>query len=480
MSRILTPDICVIGAGSGGLSIAAAAAAFGVDTVLVEQGEMGGDCLNYGCVPSKALIAAGKAAYHAGHGAGFGVSVPRVDVDFAAVNDHIREVIAGIAPHDSQERFEGLGVTVIRAPARFQDPRTVLAGDAQVRARRFVVATGSSPLVPPIPGLASVPYHTNETIFTLRTCPEHLLVIGGGPIGLELAQAHRRLGARVTVIEAARAMPREDPELAAIVLERLRGEGVEIVEGATVTAVSGTAGAIRLTIAEGGGDGEAAREIEGTHLLLAAGRKANVEGLGLEEAGIAFDRRGITVGADLRSSNRRVYAIGDVAGGPQFTHVAGYHAGIVIRALLFRLPAKEDRDILPRVTFTDPEIGHVGLSADEARSRFGANRVRVLEAAFAGNDRARAERRADGLVRLVAGRGGRILGASVVGAGAGEMTNLLSLIVARKLTLRDIAGFVSPYPSLAEAVRRAAISYYADSARNPWIRRAVRVLARFG
>lgn len=480
MSRLLTPDICVIGAGSGGLSVAAAAAAFGVDTVLIEQGEMGGDCLNYGCVPSKALIAAGKAAYHAGHGAGFGVSVPRVDIDFSAVNDHIREAIAGIAPHDSQERFEGLGVTVIRAPARFQDPRTVLAGDARIRARRFVVATGSSPLVPPIPGLEGVPYHTNETIFTLRSCPEHLLVIGGGPIGLELAQAHRRLGARVTVIEAARAMPREDPELAALVLERMRAEGVEIVEGATVTAVSGAAGAIRLTLGSGEGEGDTAREIEGTHLLLAAGRRANVEGLGLEEAGIAFDRRGITVGADLRSSNRRVYAIGDVAGGPQFTHVAGYHAGIVLRALLFRLPARENRDILPRVTFTDPEIGHVGLTAEEARARFGTARVRVLEAAFAGNDRARAERRTDGLVRLVAARGGRILGASVVGAGAGEMTNLLSLVVARKLTVRDIAGFVSPYPTLAEAVRRAAISYYADSARNLWIRRAVRVLARFG
>lgn len=476
MSRSLTPDICVIGAGSGGLSVAAAAAAFGVDTVLIEKGEMGGDCLNYGCVPSKALIAAGKAARHAQEAERFGVTVPRVDVDFAAVNDHVRKVIAAIAPHDSQERFEGLGVTVIRAPARFRDPATVVAGEAEIRARRFVVATGSSPLVPPIPGLDTVPWHTNETIFTLRECPQHLLVIGGGPIGLELAQAHRRLGARVTVVEAARAMPREDPELAAIVLERLRTEGVELIEGASVTAVSGAPGAIRLTV----GEGDTAREIEGTHLLLAVGRKANVEGLGLEEAGVAFDRRGITVGADLRSTNRRVYAIGDVAGGLQFTHVAGYHAGVVIRALLFRLPAKENREIIPRVTFTDPQIGHVGLDPDEARTRFGTARVRVLEAAFAGNDRAQAEARTDGLVRLVAGRGGRIVGASVVGAQAGEITNLLSLVVARKLSVRDLAGFVSPYPSLSEAVRRAAISYYADSARNPWIRRLIRFLARFG
>ncbi|WP_417768420.1 dihydrolipoyl dehydrogenase family protein [Stappia sp.] len=476
MTRILTPDICVIGAGSGGLSVAAAAAAFGVETVLVEKGEMGGDCLNYGCVPSKALIAAGKAAHHAAHSVGLGVAAPHVDIDFAAVNDHVRSVIAAIAPHDSQERFEGLGVTVIRARARFSDADTVIAGETEIRARRFVVATGSSPLVPPIPGLDGVPFDTNETIFTRRECPGHLLVIGGGPIGLELAQAHRRLGARVTVVEAARALAKEDPALAGIVVGTLREEGIEILEQTRVTQAAGAAGDIRLTLEDASGT----REISGTDLLVAAGRKVNVEGLGLEEAGIAFDRRGITVGADLRSTNRRVYAIGDVAGGLQFTHVAGYHAGIVIRALLFRLPAKENRDIIPWVTFTDPEIGHVGLTADEARGRFGAGRVKVLEAPFSGNDRAQAERRTQGLVRLVVGKGGKVVGGDAVGAGAGEIVNMLSLVVARGLTVRDIAGFVSPYPSLSEAVRRAAISYYADSARNPWIRRLVRFLARFG
>ncbi|WP_306026856.1 NAD(P)/FAD-dependent oxidoreductase [Stappia sp. MMSF_3263] len=476
MTRILTPDICVIGAGSGGLSVAAAAAAFGVETVLVEKGEMGGDCLNYGCVPSKALIAAGKAAHHAAHSVELGVGAPGVEVDFAAVNDHVRSVIAAIAPHDSQERFEGLGITVLRASARFRDADTVVAGETEIRARRFVVATGSSPLVPPIPGLDTVPFDTNETIFTRRECPSHLLVIGGGPIGLELAQAHRRLGARVTVVEAAKALAKEDPSLAAIVIEALREEGVEFLEQAKVTQASGSAGDIHLMLEDASGT----REISGTHLLLAAGRKANVEGLGLEEAGIAFDRRGISVGADLRTTNRRVYAIGDVAGGLQFTHVAGYHAGIVIRALLFRLPAKENRDIIPWVTFTDPEIGHVGLTADEARGRYGAERVKVLEAPFSGNDRAQAERHTRGLVRLVVGKGGKVVGGDAVGAGAGEIVNMLSLIVARGLTVRDIAGFVSPYPSLSEAVRRAAISYYAESARNPWIRRLVRFLARFG
>lgn len=476
MTRVLTPDICVIGAGSGGLSVAAAAAAFGVDVVLIEKGKMGGDCLNYGCVPSKALIASAKAAHHAAHSTSLGVSVPSVDVDFQAVHDHVHGVIGAIAPHDSVERFEGLGVEVVQEAARFVDPRTVRAGDTDVRARRFVVATGSSPAVPPIPGLDTVPYLTNETVFGLTECPQHLIVVGGGPIGLELAQAYKRLGARVTVVEAQTALAKESPDLAAIVLARLRDEGLEILERTTVAEVSREAGAIRVAVE----DGDGRREIAGTHLLVAAGRKPNLEGLGLEEAGIAHTRAGITVGADLRTSNKKVYAIGDIAGGLQFTHVAGYHAGIVIRAILFRLPAKENRAIIPWVTFTDPEIGHVGMTEAEARTEHGHHTVRILDAPFSGNDRAQAERRTEGLVRLIVGKRGRVVGADVVGPSAGEIVNLLSLVVSKGLSVRDLAGFVSPYPSLSEAVRRAAISYYADSAKNPWVRRVVRLLAAFG
>lgn len=476
MSLTLTPDICVIGAGSGGLSVAAAAAAFGVDVVLVEKGRMGGDCLNQGCVPSKALIAAARSARHAADARVFGVHAEPVTVDFQAVHDHVHKVIATIAPHDSVERFEGLGVTVIKAEARFVDARTLQAGSTTIRARRFVVATGSTPAVPPIPGLDTVPYLTNETVFERTVCPLRLLVIGGGPIGLEMAQAHARLGARVTVVEAGRALAKEDPALALIVLERLRGEGIEILEEAKVVGVTGAAGDIRLKLETSDGR----REISGTELLVAVGRKPTVAGLSLEAAGIRFSARGIEVGKSLRTSNRRVYAIGDVAGGLQFTHVAGYHAGLVIRAILFRLPARENRDIIPRVTFTEPEIGHVGLTPDEARQRFGAASIRVLEAPFSGNDRAQAERRTQGLLRLVAGRRGRILGADVVGPGAGEITNLLSVVVARRLSARDLAGVVLPYPSLSEAVRRAAISYYAESPKDPWVRRLLRFLALFG
>ncbi|SDT89308.1 NAD(P)/FAD-dependent oxidoreductase [Stappia sp. ES.058] len=476
MTRVLTPDICVIGAGSGGLSVAAAAAAFGVDVVLIEKAKMGGDCLNYGCVPSKALIASAKAAHHAAHATALGVSVPSLDVDFQAVHDHVHGVIGAIAPHDSVERFEGLGVEVVQETARFVDHRTVRAGDTDVRARRFVVATGSSPAVPPIPGLDAVPYLTNETIFDLAQCPQHLIVVGGGPIGLELAQAHRRLGGRVTVVEAQRALAKESPDLAAIVLERLRDEGLEILEETKVAEVSGTAGDIKVSVE----DEDGRREIAGTHLLVAAGRKPNLDGLGLDEAGIDHTRGGITVGADLRTSNKKVYAIGDIAGGLQFTHVAGYHAGIVIRAILFRLPAKENRAIIPWVTFTDPQIGHVGMTQAEARTEHGHHTVKILDAPFSANDRAQAERRTDGLVRLMVGKRGRVVGADVVGPAAGEIVNLLSLVVSKGLTVRDLAGFVSPYPTLSEAVRRAAISYYADSANNPWVRRVVRLLASFG
>lgn len=475
MARTLRPDICVIGAGSGGLSVAAAAAAFGVDVVLVEKGQMGGDCLNYGCVPSKALIAAAERAHAMNASQPFGVGATGFAVDFARVHDHVHEVIGAIAPHDSVERFEGLGVTVIQAAGRFVDPSTVVAGDATIKARRFVIATGSRPLIPSIPGLERVPFLTNETIFDLKVQPKHLVVIGGGPIGLELAQAHRRLGARVTVVEAQSALGREDPGMAALVLSRIREEGVDILEKTVVCRVEKEEDRMILTVEAA--DGE--RSLDASHLLVAAGRTPNVEGIGLDEAGIAYDRRGISVGRDLRSSNRRVYAIGDVAGGYQFTHIAGYHASLVVQALLFRLPVRENRDIVPWVTFTEPELGHVGLSEKHARARYG-NKVRVLTASFSGNDRAQTARRTDGSVKLFAGPRGRLLGADIVGHSAGEIVNLLSLALSRKMTMGQIAGFIAPYPSLGEIVKRAALSYYSEVPRKPWVRRIVGILARFG
>ena len=475
MTKTLTPDICVIGAGSGGLSVAAAAAAFGVDVVLIEKGAMGGDCLNTGCVPSKALIAAAKSANTMRTSDRFGIASVEPKISPAKVHKHIHDVIATIAPHDSVERFEGLGVTVIQATARFQDADTVIAGDTQIKARRFVIATGSKPFIPPIKGIDDVPFFTNETIFDNKKTLEHLIIIGGGPIGMELAQAHHRLGSKVTVIEAFKAMGKDDPELSAIVLNALRDEGIEILENTPVVELSrkGRSG-ISVTVEV---DGKP-KKLEGTHLLVAAGRSPTIEGLGLSEAGIETTSKGIETGANLRTSNKKVYAIGDVAGGPQFTHVAGYYAGLVIRSILFRMNAKTNYNALPWVTFTDPELAHVGMTEVQAIEQYGD--VKVLRWNYQDNDRAVAERKTDGLIKMIARKNGLIVGVSIVGAGAGEMINMWTLAITRKTKLKHVAGYISPYPSMSEIGKRAAVGSFAELAKNKFLRFVIRQLARLG
>jgi pyruvate/2-oxoglutarate dehydrogenase complex dihydrolipoamide dehydrogenase (E3) component len=372
------------------------------------------------------------------------------EVSYAAAKDHVHSVIETIAPVDSQERFEGLGVRVIRDWGRFISKTEVQAGDTVIEARRFVIATGSSPLVPPIPGLDGVPFHTNETIFDLRERPDHLLIIGGGPIGMEMAQAHVRLGSKVTVIEGAKALGKDDPELAAIVLDRLRAEGVGIAEEALVERVSQEGTAITVHAKDG-------RSFTGSHLLVAVGRKANIARLDLDKAGVAHDRT-VTVGPDLRTTNRRVYAVGDVAGRLQFTHVAGYHAGVVIRAILFGLPAKAREDHIPRATYTDPELAQVGLTEAEARKKHGP-RLEVVHFDYAENDRAVAEGRTTGRIKVMVVKG-RPVGVSIVGAQAGELISLWALVIANRLKMSAVAGMVAPYPTLMEVNKRAAGAYF--------------------
>ena len=464
MKRIKT-DICVIGAGSGGLSVAAGAVQMGARVVLLEGHKMGGDCLNYGCVPSKALLAAGKAAQAQRAGEAFGVTPQSPQVDYAAAMAHVGATIAAIEPHDSVERFEGLGVQVIGEYGRFVSPREVQAGDWRISARRFVIATGSVPLVPPIPGLADVPYLTNETLFGLRERPARLLIIGGGPIGLEMAQAHRRLGSEVVVIEAARALGREDPDAAALVLAKLRAEGVEIVEEAAVEQVAGRAGMIELQVRGG-------TVFLGTHLLVAVGRKPALERLSLEAAGITAGPAGVTVDARLRSSNRRVLAIGDAAGQGQFTHLAGYHAGVAIRSMLFALPAKVRQDHIPRVTYTEPELAQIGLTEAEARASHG-DAVQVLRLGFEANDRALAEGKRDGLIKVMVLKG-RPVGVTIAGSGAGEMIAPWALMLANRLKLGALAGTVLPYPTMAELSKRAAGAYFSPKLfANPLVKRVV-------
>jgi len=475
MAQTLKPDICVIGGGSGGLVVASAAAAFGVSVVLIEKGKMGGDCLNYGCVPSKAIIAAGKHAKAIEEAPKFGVSAGDAKVSFPKVHQHIHSVIDTIAPMDSQERFESLGVTVLREHARFVDKSTVQAGDTTIKARRYVVATGSSAFVPPIPGLDTVKYETNESLFERTRNPGHLIVVGGGPIGLEMAQAHKRLGAKVTVVEGDKALGKDDPELAQIVIDRLRDEDITILEGTKVTSVSALdRDRVRVNVEHANG----AHSIDGDTLLVATGRAATVDGLDLEKAGIDYTRRGIKVSNKMRSSNRRVYAVGDVAGGLQFTHVAGYHAGLVVRALLFRLPAKENTHIIPWCTYTDPELAHVGETEASAREKY--RDLTILRWPYAENDRSQAERKTDGLIKIMARKNGLIVGVSIAGAMAGEMMNMWALAVSQKLKVRDIAGYVPPYPTVSEIGKRAATSFYAPVPKKPFIRSVVRFLQNFG
>ncbi|MGJ3261788.1 MAG: dihydrolipoyl dehydrogenase family protein [Salinarimonas sp.] len=472
-SDILHADICVIGGGSGGLSVAAGAAQMGARVVLVEKHKMGGDCLNYGCVPSKALIAAAHAAQAVRSSGRFGVNGHEPAIDHLKVRDHVQGVIAGIAPHDSPERFRGLGVTVIEAPARFLDARTVEAGGQRIAARRFVVATGSSPAVPPIPGLAETPYFTNETLFENGERIEHLVVVGGGPIGLEMAQAHRRLGSQVTVLDAARVLVRDDAEAAAIVRDRLAAEGVAIREYVKVERIERAGNGVAVTILE---DGETKR-VEGSHLLVATGRRANLAGLDLEAAGIAYTPRGITVDARLRSTNKRVFAIGDVAGGPQFTHVAAHPAAILLRPPPLHLPAKANHDAVPWVTYADPELAHVGLTEAEAEKRGVPHTVSRF--AFAENDRARAERETEGFAKVVVGKGGRVLGATIVGAHAGELILPWVLAVTQKMKIAAVASAIAPYPTLSEISKRAAGAHFTPSLFSERTRKVVRFLQRW-
>ena len=466
---VINVDLCVIGGGSGGLSVAAGAVQMGASVALLEGGKMGGDCLNYGCVPSKALLAAGKHAHAMTTGAPFGITPVEPQVDYATAKSHVKAVVDGIAPHDSVARFEGLGVQVITEYGRFISPREVQAGEHTIRARRFVIAAGSSPFVPPISGLDTVRHYTNEDIFELQEQPAHLIIIGGGPIGIEMAQAHVRLGSKVTVLEGFKALGKDDPELAAIALARIRAEGVEIVEGAMASEITAEGGVTVKTK-----DGAS---YTGSHLLMAVGRKANTGGLDLEKAGIKYDRAGITVGANLKTSNRRVYAIGDVAGGLQFTHMAGYHAGIAIRSALFGLPAKASTAHIPWATYTDPEMAQVGLTEAQAKEKHG-DAVEVLRFDFAENDRARAELNTTGLIKVMVVKG-RPVGASIVGTQAGELIQVWALVIANKLKIGAVAAMVSPYPTMGEVNKRVAGAYYTPRLfESPRVKKIVRFVQK--
>ncbi len=471
--RDLKADLAIIGAGSGGLSAAAGAAMLGLNVVLYEKHEMGGDCLNYGCVPSKALLSAAKAAASIREAPKYGVTSSAPVVDWAAVKAHVAQTIETIAPVDSQERFEGLGVTVIREAARFADRKTIVSGTTRTRARRIIVATGSTAFIPPIEGLADVPYLTNETIFSMPGFPEHLVILGGGPIGLEMAQAFTRLGAKTTVIEMGRALARSDAAHAKVALDALRAEGVNILEGHKATRVSMEGPRIRVHT-DAGGDNPV---FEGSHLLVAVGRRAVLDGLDLEKGGVAFDRKGLVVGDNLRSrSNPRVWALGDSAGKEQFTHIAGWHASVFTRRALFKQGTVASSLPVPSVTYTSPEVAQLALTEVEAREIFGFG-ITTTSFPFHENDRAIAEGKTLGEAKLVLHKG-KLVGASIVGEGAGDILQIVSLAMSNGLKLTALTNFISPYPTRAEVVKRAASAHFTPLVFSTNAKRLVGLLQR--
>lgn len=462
----MTHDVIVIGAGSAGLTAAGGLAMFGLRVALIEAGAMGGECLNTGCVPSKSLIAAAARA-HAAKRVALGVTLAAT-VDWAGVAAHIDHAIAAIAPHDAQARFEAMGIEVIRTTAQFGDARTLLVGERELRAPRIVIATGSRPAIPPIEGLAETPFLTNETLFALDHLPEHLIVLGGGAMGCEMAQAFVRLGAKVTLIEAETALAREDAEAAALVLDGLRGEGVDLRLGTKAVRFESRGAGISVTLAGG-------EIIAGSHLLVATGRRANIDGLDLEAAGVRYGAEGIVVDPRRRTSQPHISAIGDCRAGPRLTHVAGYEGSLAVLQIALGLPGKVDWRALPRAVYTDPELAQIGLTEAEARRQFAD--VEVTREHFADNDRAVTEGDTRGFIKLVH-RSGKMLGVTIVGAHAGDLLLPWAQVITGKASSFALGSAVIAYPTRSEIAKAAAFAAWEPRVFGAWPKRWAQLLAR--
>ncbi len=454
-----THDIIVIGGGTAGLVTAAGSAGIGARVALIERDRLGGECLWNGCVPSKALIAAARAAEEARDSARFGVSTSAPAIHFPAVMRWVHGAQQRIAPHDSPERFRGLGVDVIEGEARFTGERTLSVNGRTLTAKRVVIATGSRPSVPPIDGLKDVPYLTNETIFSIEQQPRTLLVLGGGPIGLELAQAFARLGTTVHVLEAeAQLLPREDHELAAALATQLKTEGVALHLGAKVTRVERGANGVGVRLTTDGAPDAPAQSFTGDALLVATGRSPRLDSLELAKAGVESGKGGVTVDHALHTTADGIWAAGDCVGPLRFTHVADYQARLVIRNAFFPLSSKADYAVVPWVTYTEPELAHVGLTEHEARERHGDD-IRLWRRGFDDVDRAITDGRTEGSVKLITTPKGKILGGHILGHGAGNMIGEITLAMKHGIGAQALGNTIHPYPTYPEAIKQAAEGY---------------------
>jgi len=455
-------DLGVLGGGAAGLTAAAGAAQFGAKTILVEKAKkLGGDCLHFGCVPSKTLIRTASVWSLARRAKEFGL--PEIElppVNLATVMDRVRSVIDTIQEHDSPERFCKLGAEVRFGSPRFVDDHTVDLDGALLTARAWIVATGSGPSLPPVEGIESVPYWTNETVFSQKELPGHLVILGGGPIGVEMAQAFRRLGSKVTVVELSdQVLGPEDPDIALILRNRLEAEGVKVLTGTKALKAGAVNSSVLLRVAPAKGEGEP-WSIEGDVLLVAAGRKPNVEGLDLPVAGVTYSPRGIPADARMRTNVPHIFACGDVNGVFPFTHVAGYEAGIALSNAVLRLPRKADYTKVPWCTYTDPEVASIGLN--EKRAKAAGIEYRTLEAPFREVDRALAEGETEGKIKVLISPSGALLGCQIAGHHAGELLHEWVAAINGGVKLSTLAGAIHAYPTLAEISKKAAGSYYSE------------------
>ncbi len=475
MTEVMTPDLCVIGGGAGGLSAATQAAALGLSVMLIERDRTGGARLHTACVPSKALLASAQRCHDIRHSKVVGISAAEPVVDFNAIAASIREVIEAVRPNDAESRLNALGIDVVQGEAKFEDKETVVVGARHIKARRFIVATGSRPALPPIPDLNRVPYFTEETVFAQTHGFIHLLILGGTPYAAELAQAYRRLGSEVTLFEPGLALARDDRELSDFVIKSLRDEGVRILEFARIERIETFGAALQIVFVMQ----NKSYSMEGSHLLVAMGRTPTLAYLNLEAANVKFGAKGILVDRSLKTSNPKVYAIGDVTGeAPSTTHVASYQASLAVRHALFKLPVRARYDTAPWVTFTDPEIAHVGVTEEAAREKFGV--LSIYRWPYSENDLAHAKRQTGGFVKVIATRTGTILGAGVVGSQASEIIQMWSLAMQKGMSLADMSDIVCPYPTLSDMNRRVALSATAGRAQNPVFRQMVGWLAKMG
>jgi len=477
MAEFSTPDICVIGAGAGGLAVAAGARAAGASVVLIEKRAVGEDAPNSSSLAARALAAAARRASYLRTAAPFGIANDEPKINARGVFDHVHAVVEGVAADVTVERLTAQGIELITTGARFVDRKTVAAGDRLIRANNFVLATGSKPAIPQIPGLDGVPYFTSATIFDNPRKLTHLVIIGGGSVGIELAQAFCRLGSDVTVVDIATPLADRDPELVEIALRRLVDEGVVIRPNTTVTGVQMRSLGIGVSIKSGDGAEEV---LDASHILVATGRIPNLDGLELLKGGVQWYQKNgaphLLLRRNLRTTNRRVYAIGDVAGGEQYAQTAIHQARLVVRSALYGLPVRNDTRQVPSAIFTDPELAEIGLTEPEARRRRGDG-YRVLRYSFVENDRARVERQSYGTVKLVTGPSGKLLGAGIVGTGAAEMISLFALAISQGMSVSHFRDFVAPYPTLTEIAQNLADEAARDTAAGP-VQRQLMALRR--